>query len=57
MIGLLIGFIVLVLAVGIAWWIIQQIPIPPPMRWIVTVVFGSICLLIVLNYLSAGSIP
>lgn len=50
MISLLIGLIVLCLVVGIAWWIINQIPIPQPMRWVVTVVFGLIVLLIVLNY-------
>lgn len=51
MITLLVGLIILVLVVGIAWWIIQQVPLPPPMRWVVTVVFGLIVLLVVLNYL------
>ena len=57
MIGLLIGLIILCLVVGIAWWVIQQIPTPPPMRWVVTVVFGLIVLLIVLNYLPIGALP
>ena len=56
MISLLIGLIVLCLVVGIAWWIVGQIPIPQPMRWVVTVVFGLIVLLLVLNYLPS-SIP
>jgi hypothetical protein len=55
-ISLLIGLIVLCLVVGIAWWIVGQIPIPQPMRWVVTVVFGLIVLLLVLNYLPI-SIP
>jgi heme A synthase len=57
MASLLIGLIFLVLIVGIAWWIIQQVPLPPPMRWVVTVVFGLIVLLVVLNYLPAGALP
>lgn len=51
MISLLIGLIVLCLVVGIAFWIIQQIPLPQPMRWIVYVVFGLICLLAVFNWM------
>lgn len=51
MITLLVCLFTLVLVVGIAWWVIQQVPLPPPMRWVVTVVFGLIVLLVVLNYL------
>lgn len=57
MISLLIGLVIFALIVGICWWILQQIPIPPPFRWVVYVVFGIICLLIVLNYLPAGALP
>lgn len=57
MISLLIGLIILCLVVGIAYWIIQQIPLPQPMRWVVYVVFGLIVLLVVLNYLPAGALP
>ena len=57
MIGLLVSLIILCLVIGIAYWIIQQIPLPPPARWIVLVVFGLICLLIVLNYLPMGALP
>jgi hypothetical protein len=57
LIGLLVGLIILCLVVGIAYWIIQQIPLPPPMRWVVLVVFGLIVLLMVLNYLPVGALP
>lgn len=57
MLSLLIGLIILCLIVAIAWWIIQQIPIPPPLRWVVYVVFGLVVLLIVLNYLPLGALP
>lgn len=51
MIDLLVGLIILCLVLGIAYWIIQQIPLPPPMRWVVLVVFGLVALLMVLNYM------
>lgn len=53
MIGLLVGLIILCLVLGIAWWILQQIPMAPPMRMVVAVVFGLIALVLVLNYLPA----
>lgn len=53
MVGLLIGLIVLCLVLGIAYWIVGQIPLPQPFRWIVLVVFGLIALLLVLNYMPA----
>lgn len=57
MIELLIGLIVLCLVVGIAFWVLQQIPLPPPMRWVAYAVLGLILLLIVLNFLPSGAIP
>lgn len=39
MIGLLIDLVILCIVAGLAWWIIGMIPLPPPVRQIVTVVF------------------
>ena len=50
MFSLLIWLLVLVLVLGIIWWILGQIPIPPVMRPVVSVVFGVIALLMVLYF-------
>ena len=54
MLSLLIWLIIVCLVVAVVWWILQQIPVPPPMRMIINVVFGVICLIFLL-YL-AGSV-
>jgi hypothetical protein len=46
MLTLLIWLIFIAIAMGIAWWIISQVPLPPPMRMIVNVAFGLIALLV-----------
>lgn len=48
MLLLLIWLIIIVAAFGIAWWILSQIPIPPPMRVVVNVVLGIIALIMLL---------
>lgn len=50
MISLLIWLIVIALVVGIAWWIINQIPLPPPLNIVVRVVFGLIVLVCLLYF-------
>jgi hypothetical protein len=50
MIGLLVGLIIFCIVAGLAWWVINQFPMPQPVRVAVTVVFVLICLLILLNY-------
>jgi hypothetical protein len=54
MIQLLIWLIVLCVVVGIAYWIISQIPLPAPMNMVVRVLFGIIVLVCVLYF--AGSV-
>lgn len=49
LIHLLIYLIVLCLVFGIAWWAITQIPLPPPIRTVVIVVFALIMILILLS--------
>lgn len=57
MLGLLMGLIVLCVILGIAYVIIQQIPLPPNVKWIVYVVMLLIALFAILNYLPADTIP
>lgn len=50
----LIQLVVVLVVMGIVWWAITQIPLPAPASWIVRVLFGLICALIVLNLLVPG---
>ncbi len=54
MLALLINLILICVILGILWWILTLIPIPPPMTWIVRVVFALICLLLVLSLLTGS---
>lgn len=53
MITLLIYVLVLLIIMGLAYWVLQMIPLPPPIRQIALVVFAVICA-IVLIYLLLG---
>lgn len=48
MLSLLIWLIIVCAVLGIAWWIISQIPMPAPMNIVVRVVFGLIVLVLLL---------
>lgn len=48
MLSLLITLLVVVIVLGLAWWIISMIPLPEPARQIVTVVFVVIAALILI---------
>jgi hypothetical protein len=50
MIGLLIGLVVFALVAYLLWWLLQQFPLPQPVRLIVTVLFVLICIVMLLNY-------
>lgn len=50
MIGLLIGLVVFALVAYLVWWLLQQFPLPQPVRLIVTVLFVLICIVMLLNY-------
>lgn len=50
MIGLLIGLVVFALVAYLVWWLLQQFPMPQPVRLIVTVLFVLICIVMLLNY-------
>jgi hypothetical protein len=48
---LLIWLLVLGAIVAVLWWAINQIPLPEPIRTVVTVVFVIVVLLICLSFL------
>lgn len=54
MLSLLVSLLILVLILGIVWWILTLIPVPPPMVWIVRVIFAIICLVALIS-LFAGT--
>jgi len=56
MIGLLISLLILLVIFAVIWWIISQIPVPPPFVWIVRVIFAIIFLIALVGLLT-GSFP
>lgn len=50
MISLLIGLVIFCVLASLGWWVINQFPLPQPIRVLVTVLFVLICLVILLNY-------
>ena len=51
MISLLIYLLVVCLVIGLVWWAINQIPLPPPVRIVVIVVLVIIMILVLLSVL------
>lgn len=50
MISLLVGLIVLALVIYLAWYVLNLIPMPPPVRIVITVLFLIICIVALLDY-------
>jgi hypothetical protein len=56
MIPLLITLLILAGIVGVAWWAINQVPMPPPIRILVVVIMAIIVIIVLLSLLpGAGS--
>lgn len=51
MISLIITLLVVLLVLAIAWWAIQQLPLPDPVRWVAVVVIALIAILVLLSLL------
>ncbi len=51
MISLLITVLIVFLVLGVAWWILTLIPLPPPFLTIAQVILALIGLLILINLL------
>lgn len=56
MIGLLIDLIIVCAIIGIAWYAINQIPMPPPMRVVIIVVACVIAILFLASLLGGGTL-
>lgn len=49
--NLLISLLIVVLVLGLVWWIISSLPIPDPFRKGAQVIFAIIAILILLSFL------
>jgi len=56
-IGLLIDLLIICVVIALGWWILTQIPLPPPMNWLARVVFGLILLIVLLSMLGGYGGP
>jgi len=56
MISLLINLLVICLIIGLGWWLLQVIPMPPPIKQVATVIFAVICVIILIYFL-LGIVP
>jgi hypothetical protein len=54
MIGLLIGLLVVCLVVWLAFYIVGQMGLPQPVRMIVLILVGILCLALLFNYAPFG---
>ena len=54
MLSLLISLLILCLILGVVYWIITMIPVPPPMTWVVRVIFAIICLVALVSLLTGS---
>ena len=53
MIGFLVYLLIVAIVMSLGWWILSMIPLPPPVKQIVTVIFVVVCA-IILIYLLLG---
>lgn len=56
MLSLLLGLVVLCLVVYLLWWLLNQLPLPHPVRVVATVIFVLIVVFALLNYLPLPSL-
>lgn len=49
MVHLLIWLLILVAIVGIVWYVLQNVPLPPPLRIVVMVIVAIICIIFLLQ--------
>jgi hypothetical protein len=56
MLTTLFSLLIVVLVLGLVWWLIGQLPIAPPVRTVVTVIFVAIAVFILLSFLPGAPI-
>lgn len=57
MIEMLLGLIIFAVVIYVLWLILNMIPMPQPLKLIVTLVFALICLFALINYLPGLGMP
>lgn len=53
---ILISLIIILAIIGIAWWAITQIPLPPPFRIVASVVLALVAIVVLLHFLPGGHV-
>lgn len=56
MISLLIALVIFALVVSLLWWLIQMIPLPQPVRVVITVLFCLVCIVYLLQRFNLASL-
>lgn len=51
MVTLLVQLLIIVLVIGVAFWVVEQIPMPPPLKVIGRVIVGVIAIVVLLSFL------
>lgn len=49
--NVLLSLLIVILVLGLVWWVITQLPLAPPWRMAATVVFAVIAILVLLSFL------
>lgn len=59
MLELLITLLIVLIIIGLCWWVLSQIPLPPPIAQIAQVIFVVICAVVLIYFLLSfvGSVP
>lgn len=51
MVELLVYFLIVLLIMGLGWWVLTQIPLPPPIAQIARVIFVVVCAIVLIVFL------
>jgi len=51
MISFLIWILILLIIMSLAWWILGQLPLPPPIKQVATIILVVICVIILIYML------
>lgn len=59
MLSILITLLIIVIVLGLAWWVLKKIPLPTPVSEIVDVIFVVICAIVLIWFLLGllGHVP
>jgi hypothetical protein len=47
----LVYLLVILIVLGLGWWVLQQIPLPPPIQQIALVVWVVVCAIVLIVFL------